>query len=139
MKEFSFLNTILLINGKEMTGYDDSDDSIDVERLGDSADHIMGNDGEMTLNLSADRSGIFRFKLMMTSDANRFMSGLINGQENGAFVPIFAQFKDTITGDMASGTQGYIPRPSGMKRGGKAGSQLWSVVVERLDLLHRLA
>ena len=136
MKEYGFLNTLLLVNGVEIGGYDEGDDVIDLQRLNDSAAHKIGTDGEMTVSISADRSGSATFRLMQTSDSNKYLSGLVAAQENGAFVPIFLQFKDTKGFDLGSGTQGYITRPSGMTRGTNANSQEWVIIVERLDLLH---
>lgn len=137
MKEYSFLDTIMLINGVEISGFDEGDDVITLERLNDSASHKIGTDGEMTVSISADRSGTATFRIMQTSDSNQFLSGLISAQENGAFVPIFMQFKDTRGNDLASGSQGYITRPANMTRGTSANSQEWVIVVERLDMLHR--
>jgi len=136
MKVYSFLDTVFLINGVDLSGWDEGDDVIDMQRLGDSAAHVIGAMGEMTVSLSADRSGELTFRLQQGSASNVYLSGLIAAQENGAFVPIFAQFKDTRGNDLASGTQGYITKPAGMKRGVNAQSQEWKVVVERLDLLH---
>lgn len=136
MKEYSFLNTILLVNGVEIGGYDEGDDVITLERLSDSAAHKIGTDGEMTVSISADRSGSVRFRLMQTSSSNRLLSGLISSQENGAFVPVFVQFKDTRGLDLGSGTQGYIPRPAAMVRGTNATAQEWEIITERLDMLH---
>ena len=112
MKDYSFLNTVLIVNGVEITGFDEGDDVIQLARLGDSASHTIGADGEMTVSLSADRSGEVIFRVMQTSDSNSYLSGLITAQENGAFVPVFVQFKDTSNNDLGSGTQGYIPRPA---------------------------
>ena len=136
MKKYSFLDTLLLVNGIEMSGYDEGDDVILLARLNDSASHKIGTDGEMTISVSADRSGTATFSLMQTSDSNAYLSGLVTGMENGAFVPIFIQFKDTHGGDIGSGTQGYIQKPADMGRGQNANSQEWVVVVERLDMLH---
>lgn len=136
MKNYTFLNTILLINGVEISGFDEGDDVIDLDRINDSASHKIGTDGEMTVSISADRSGIFIFRLMQTSDSNAFLSGLISAQENGVFVPIFAQFKDVRGLDLVSGTQGYIPKPAGMTRGENPNGQEWRIVVERMDLIH---
>ena len=136
MKDYSFLNTLLLVNGVEISGFDEGDDTIILDRINDSASHKIGTDGEMTLSISADRSGTVVFRLMQTSDSNAYLSGLINAQENGAFIPIFIQFKDTRGNDLGSGTQGYINRPAAMTRGENANSQEWTVTVERLDLLH---
>lgn len=136
MKEYSFLDTLLLVNGVEMSGFDEGDDVIALDRLNDSAAHKIGTDGEMTVSISADRSGTIMFKLMQTSSSNSYLSGLVSAQENGAFVPIFVQFKDTRGGDLGSGTQGYINKPASMSRGTNANSQEWTITVERLDLLH---
>ena len=136
MKEYSFLNTLLLVNGVEISGFDEGDDVIELDRINDSASHKIGSDGEMTVAISADRSGTVTFRLMQTSDSNTYLSGLIIAQENGAFIPVFVQFKDTKGGDLGSGTQGYIPKPATMTRGTSANSQEWIVTVERLDLLH---
>ncbi len=136
MKEYSFLNTLLLVNGVEIGGFDEGDDVIVLDRINDSASHKVGADGEMSLSISADRSGTVTFRLMQTSDSNQYLSGLITAQENGAFIPLFVQFKDTKGDDLGSGTQGYINRPATMTRGAANNSQEWIVTVERLDLLH---
>lgn len=136
MKQYSFLNTLLLVNGVEITGFDEGDDVIQLARINDSAAHNIGTDGEMTISVSADRSGTVTFRIMQTSDSNSYLSALINAQENGAFVPIFVQFKDTKGNDLGSGTQGYITKPADMTRGTNAQPQEWVIVVERLDLLH---
>lgn len=136
MQEYSFLNTLLLLNGVEISGFDEGDDVINLDRINDSALHKIGADGEMTVAISADRSGTVTFRLMQVSDSNAYLSGLINSQENGAFVPLFVQFKDTKGNDLGSGTQGYITKPASMTRGTGANAQEWIIVVERLDLLH---
>lgn len=136
MKEYSFLDTLLLVNGVEISGFDEGDDVITLDRINDSASHKIGTDGEMTVSISADRSGTVVFRLMQSSDSNKYLSALITSQENGAFVPIFVQFKDTRGNDLGSGTQGYITRPASMSRGTNANAQEWTITVERLDLLH---
>lgn len=136
MKEYSFLDTLLLVNGIEITGFDEGDDVIILDRITDSASHKVGTDGEMSVSISADRSGTVTFRLMQTSDSNSFLSGLISAQENGLFVPIFVQFKDTKGNDLGSGTQGYITKPAPMTRGTAVNAQEWVITVERLDLLH---
>lgn len=136
MKDYSFLNTILLVNGIPITGFDEGDDVIKLARLNPSGSHKIGADGEMSLSISSDRSGSITFKLMQTADSNGYLSGLITAQENGAFIPIFAQFRDTKGNDLGSGTQGYITKPADMNRGNSVSSQEWVIVAERLDLLH---
>jgi len=136
MKKYSFLDTLLLVNGFEMSGFDEGDDVITLARINDSAAHTVGTDGEMTVSVSADRTGTVTFRLNQSSASNAVLSGLITAQENSAFVPVFIQFKDTSGGDLGSGTQGYINKPADMVRGANAQAQEWVVTVERLDLLH---
>lgn len=135
MKEYSFANTIVLVNGVEMSGFDEGDDVINIARLTDSASHVVGADGKMTVSLSSDRSGEISFRLNQSSNSNAILSGLINAQENGAFVPVFIQFADTKGIDLASGTQGYMKRQSDMTRGGNSNSQEWIIVVENLTMV----
>lgn len=136
MKQYSFLNVNLLVNGVDISGFDEGDDTITVARITDSAQHKVGTDGEMSVAISADRSTTVTFRLMQTSDSNSYLSGLVSLQENGVFVPIFIQMTDVANGDFASGTQGYITRPADMVRGTNVNSQEWVITVERGDLLY---
>jgi len=136
MREYSFLDTVLLINGIEMTGWAEGDDIIKAQRFEDSATHTIGADGEMTIALSADRSGFFEFSLQQSSTSNIFLTGLVAAQESGVFTPVAIQFKDTRGNDLMSGAQGYIPRPADLQRGAGINPQTWRVVVERLDMIH---
>lgn len=137
MRNYSFLDTTLLVNGTEITGFDEGDDVITLERLEDSTTHRIGSDGEMTVSLSADRSGTITFRLMSTSESNKLMSALLLAQENsGVFAPMIVLFKDTRGLDIGAATKGYIARPATMVRGTSVNAQEWMITVERLDLLH---
>ena len=135
MKAYSFLNTIVLVQGFEITEWDEGDDVINIERRVDSALDVVGVDGTMTVAISGDKSGVMGFRLQQSSSSNVTFTALINAQENGAFVPVFVQFKDTGGNDLASGTQGYIRKNPTVTRGGGLNGQLWEIVVERLDLV----
>lgn len=134
-KEYSFGDVILLVNANEIKGFDEGDDTIVAERLNDSASHTIGADGEMAISLSMDRSGTLTFRLLQISDSNAIMSGLINAQENGAFVPVFVQMLDNKGNDLISGTQGYVQRQSTVTRGTGINNQEWVLVLERLDFV----
>jgi len=136
MKQYSFLNVSLLVNGVEIGGYDEGDDVITLERLADSAAHVISADGIMSVSLSADRSGTLTFRLNQTSSSNAFLSALVSSQENGLFIPVFMQLKDVVGNDLGIGTQGYIPRPSMMTRGVNSNAQEWAIVVESLSLIY---
>jgi len=137
MRAYSFQNTVVLVNGVELTGWADGDDAISIKRRADSASDKIGADGSMMVSISADKSGEFTFKLQQTSSSNKYLSALIALQEGGAatFVPVNVLFQDTYRKDMATGTIGYIKRPSDLQRGTAAGNQEWTVVVERMDML----
>lgn len=137
MKAYSFQNTVVLVNGVEITGWADGDDVIGIARRSDSASDKVGAGGDMMVSLSADKSGEFTFKLQQTSSSNKFLNSLMALQEGGAktFVPVTVLFQDSYRNDLATGTIGYLKKPSDMSRGAQAGNQEWVVVVERLDML----
>ncbi len=137
MKVYSFSNTVMLVNGVEITGWADGDDVIKIARRADSASDKIGANGDMMVSISADKSGEFTFKLQQTSSSNKYLMSLCALQEGGAktFVPVNVLFQDTYRQDRATGTVGYIKRPPELGRGAQAGAQEWTVVVERLDLL----
>lgn len=136
MKTYSFNNVIMLVQGQEITGWPEGDDAILCERLVESASHVIGIDGSMTMFISADRSGTIKFKLKQDSKSNELLTALITSQENGAFIPIFVQIRNTEGGEFISGTQGYIPKPSSIKFGGKTEANEWTIVAERLDIIN---
>jgi len=133
MKAYSFKNVVMLVQGQEITGWPDGDDVIRTERVEDSASHLVGVDGTMTVNISADRSGRIVFRLMQNSESNALLTGLITAQENGAFVPVFVQILNTEGGELISGTRGYLTRPADMQFGQNLQAVEWTIVVERLD------
>ena len=137
MKVYSFQNTVVLVNGVEITGWADGDDVIGISRRTDSASDKVGADGTMMVSISADKSGEFTFKLQQTSSSNKYLASLIALQEGGAktFVPVNVLFQDTYRQDLATGTIGYLKKPSDLTRGTQGNNQEWTVVVERLDML----
>lgn len=137
MKVYSFQNTVVLVNGVEITGYSEGDDVIRINRRSDSASDKMGADGSMMVSISADKSGEITFKLQQTSGSNKYLMSLCALQEGGAktFVPVNVLFQDTYRQDLATGTVGYIKRPPELSRGHQAGDQEWTIVTERLDML----
>lgn len=136
MKSYSFNNVILLVQGQEITGWPEGQDVITFKRLGDSANHLIGVDGGMTVNISNDRSGSCVFKLLQNSESNLLLTGLITAQENGLFVPVFVQCRNTEGGELISGTQGYLTKPADMGFGEKLKENEWTIVMERLDFIN---
>ena len=136
MKNYSFDETTLIVNTREIVGFSDDDDSIIVRRLEDTITHVVGNKGEMAISIRASRAGEFVFKLQQTSEDNQFLSSIMGAAENGVFVPIEVLFKDNLGNDIYTGLKGYLRRPADATRGNPVQMQEWSIVVERLDMLH---
>lgn len=134
MRVYSFANTVMLVNGVEITGWAKGDDVIDISRRTDGATDQIGAGGQMMVSLSADKSGEIKFKLQATSSSNRFLSNLSAQQDGGtsSFVPVQIKFLDTYRQDLADGTVGYIKKHADIKRGGEAGDSEWVIVVENL-------
>lgn len=138
MKQYSAANNILLVNGIEITGFDEGDDVIKGERTKDSASDKVGVDGEMSVSYTQDKSGMVTIRLMSTSDSNGFLMAIVNAAENGAFVPVNVMFKNTNNGEVLGGSQGYIKRPPNISRGENVTAQEWQIKVERYDVIQPL-
>ena len=137
MQQYSFGQTVLLINGVTVSGFDEGDDVITLRRLTDNSAHIMSADGVMTVSFHPDRSGECIFRLNQASDFNGFMSALVSAQEANTLVPIAIQFTDLNGNDIISATTGYIPRPADIIRGLNSQSQEWRIIVEKLVMIHK--
>ena len=137
MRVYSFSNTVVLVNGVELTAWSDGDDVIKINRRADSASDKVGAGGDMMVSISSDKSGEFTFKLQQVSPSNKYLMGLCALMEFSAstFVPVIVLFQDTYRNDLAAGTVGYIKKPADMARGAQANDQEWVIVVERLDML----
>lgn len=137
MKRYSFQDTVVLVNGVEITGWADGDDAIGVKRRTPSISDKVGAGGEMMVSVSADRSGEIVFKLQQTSSSNKYLNQLCELQEaaGAQFVPVTVLLQDTYRKDTATGTIGYITKPADMTRGAQAQNQEWTIVTERLDLI----
>lgn len=137
MQDYNFGKNILLINGVEITGYDEGDDVITCRRLNDNSAHQISADGIMTVSFHPDRSGEILFRVNQASDINGLLSSLVTEQETNTFVPIEVQMTDLNNDDIMSATAGYIPRPADVTRGLNTQSQEWRIVVEKLVMKHR--
>jgi hypothetical protein len=135
MQQYSFQNTIVLVDGVEITGWADGDDVISIKRRVDSISDKVGAGGSMMVSISSDKSGEFTFKLQQGSSSNAYLSSKASTEEMGAefFQPVRVTFQDVFRQDLASGSVGYIKRPSDITRGATAQTQEWTLVVERLD------
>ena len=74
-------------------------------------------------------------RLQQGSSFNAYLNALFVAQEAGAFVAVAIGVVDTVTGDSAIGTQGYITKPADMVRGTGGNEQEWIIVVEEYNAL----
>tara|TARA_R110000851_G_scaffold131987_1_gene266207 strand:+ start:698 stop:1117 length:420 start_codon:yes stop_codon:yes gene_type:complete len=135
MKNYGFLNTIVLVNGIPINEWMDGDDSFRMSRRSPSFTDNVGVAGDMAVAENADKSGTFVMNLQQTAASNGYLSGLLNAAENSAFVPINVMFKDTKGNDIGTGSSGYIEGHPEMTRGANITGQAWTIVVEQLDML----
>ena len=103
MKNYSFMNVDLHVNGIAIDGWREGEDLITATRLEDSAGHIVSAKGVMVVSNYATRAGSITFVLDQTSDSNTYLSSLMALQENAAFIPVVVQMKDLDGGAIASG------------------------------------
>lgn len=137
MRVYSFSNTVVLVNGVELTGWAEGDDVIKMNRRVDSGSDKVGSGGDMMVSISSDKSGEMAFKIQQTSPSNKYLTALCALAEGGAetFVPVNVLFQDTYRKDIAVGSVGYIKKPADLTRGEKGNNTEWMIVVERLDML----
>lgn len=134
----SFLNTILVINGVEITGWSEGDDVIQMKRRVDAFSDKVGAGGDMMVSLSADRSGEVTFKLQRTSPSNVYLGNLARSQQaagGATFVPITLLAMDTYRQDKGIGSGGYLRKLPDASWGAMAGDYEWSIIVQSLDML----
>jgi hypothetical protein len=135
MDTYSFANTIVLVNGIEIVGWDEGDDVIAIKKNAPPAAVKVGAGGDACAAISSDQSGTFTFKMKHTSPSNRYLQKLVNQAQNGNFVPIRVLFKDTARNDLGEGTDGIITGQPGISRGAGISTNEWEIFVERLDIL----
>ena len=135
MQTYSFLSTILLVNGVPITGYANGDDVIQGARRVDAFTDVVGADGRMIVSQNADRSGQFTIRLQQESESNIYLNSIFDRAERGLFLPVSTQFKNVVSGEIIGGSRGYITKPADFARGTVAQDQEWIIVVEDFNVL----
>lgn len=128
-------DSVLLINGVEITGYAEGDDLLQFARRSDSFSDVVGGNGDMAVVKLTDKSGTLTMKLLQNSESNKYIRGLLNLAENGAFADITMQFTNTSSGETVSGIGGYITRHAEQTRGVNQNTMSWEFVFGRMDFI----
>jgi len=136
MKEYSFLDVSLIVNGQPMEDWPDGDDIITASRLEDTFSHMTGADGRMLVIRNANRAGQFVFRLQQSGRGSEFLSELVLSHEVGLYIPVAVQMTDLRGDDVGTGSRGYITKPADMTRGMGINANEWTIIVEELYLKH---
>ncbi len=135
MNNYSFTNVSVAVNGVTGSGFGVGDDVIQGRRREDAFADTVGADGKMLVTKTANRSGEFILRLQQGASYNAYINSLFLAQEAGVFAAVAISVVDTVTGDSAVGTQGYITKPADMVRGAGGNEQEWVFVVEEYNAL----
>jgi hypothetical protein len=124
MKQYSFYNVDLLIDGLQVTGFPDGQDLIVAQR--NSAQHaqIIDARGEQAVVTSADMSGTISFSLLQTSDDHLWLSGIATAYQqlgtsgdNATFVPLQVLLNDKMGTTLVTGINATIIMQPAVSRG----------------------
>lgn len=139
MKQYSFYNVDLLLDGIPVTGFTDNNSIISAGRTNVQHTKVIGARGEMSVATIADRSGRIVFTLLQTSDYNAVLnSRAILSQNTGlsgnrqTFNPIQALMNDKMGLALVTGVNGFIPVMPAIVRGTGIVSLSWTVEFEQI-------
>jgi|SRR5450830_117875 len=139
MKQYSFYNVDLLLDGIPVTGFTDNNSIISAGRTNVQHTKVIGARGEMSVATIADRSGRIVFTLLQTSDYNATLnSRAILSQNTGlsgnrqTFDPIQGLMNDKMGLALVSGVNGFIPVMPAIVRGTGIVSLSWTVEFEQI-------
>lgn len=139
MKQYSFYNVDLLLDGIPVTGFTDNNSIISAGRTNVQHTKVIGARGEMSVATIADRSGRIVFTLLQTSDYNAVLnSRAILSQNTGlsgnrsTFQPIQAFMNDKMGLTVVSGVNGFIPVMPAIIRGTGIVSLSWTIEFEQI-------
>lgn len=139
MKQYSFYNVDLLIDGQQVTGFSDSNDIISAARSREAHNKIVDARGNVVVNTIADLSGTIVFNLLQVSDWNSVLRAhLERTQATGlsgnaaTFLPMQVMMSDKMGNAKVTGVNGWITQHPVLVRGTGVNTVQWTVDVERI-------
>ncbi len=139
MKQYSFFNVDLLIDGEPVTGYSDSNAIISAGRNREAHNKIVDARGEVVVNTIADLSGTITFSLLQTSDWNsKLRAKLESTQSVGlsgnaqTFLPMQIAMTDKMGNLQVTGVNGFIAAHPTVVRGSGINTVNWIIDVSRI-------
>lgn len=139
MKQYSFYNTDLLIDGSRVDGFIAAQSVITARRNVPQHAPVIGAYGEMAVSTTADLSGSIVFSLMQTADWNETLyerakltqaTGLSGNKS--LWEPIQVQIVDKMGDVLVTGVNGMIVQQPAIARGVGFTVNTWAIIVEKL-------
>lgn len=127
---FSISETILMLSGRDITGFHSGADSFTVERIANTGNLTIGANGDGVFVATNNKSIRLTLNLLQNHDDNKFMSDMLAMQENNFkdFAPMALYIKDLINGDVYDGEDGWFEVVPPYARGNEYNSQQWQIV-----------
>ena len=139
MKQYSFYNVDIVIDGINMDGFADSNSIIQAARSAAQHAKVMDARGKMTAITSADKSGIITFDLQQTSDSNAYLQARALESHNtgtsgnsATFIPVQAFINDKMGTTLVTGVNGIITMQPAIVRGTGLNMVTWLFEFEQI-------
>lgn len=141
MKQYSFYNTDLLIDGNRVDGFTSGQAVITCRRNVPQHLPVMDAYGKLAVATTADLSGTISFPLLQTADWNEILyeraqltqaTGLSGNKS--LWTPLQIQLVDKMGDVLVNGVNGAILMQPAIVRGVAFTSNNWSIYVERLQI-----
>ncbi|QFG06685.1 virion structural protein [Proteus phage Myduc] len=139
MKQYSFYNTDLLIDGSRVDGFTASNAVITAQRNVPQHVPVMDAYGKLAVATTADQSGTISFPLLQTADWNERLyekaqitqaTGLSGNKS--LWVPMQLSIVDKMGDTLVTGVNGVILKQPAIARGVGFTSNIWVIYVEKL-------
>lgn len=128
-------NVIVTIGGVNLSGFADGT-FVTVERAAETFTKVVGAYGEVARVRSADRSGSMTITLMQTSNANSYLNGLANQDEQSGTGIVAIQVKDTTTNTTINATEAWIKTKPKAEFGKDMGNREWVFELADVTINH---
>ena len=141
MKQYSFYNTDLIIDGARVDGFTSGNSIITARRNAPQHLPVIDAYGKLAVATTADLSGTISFPLLQTADWNEILynraqltqaTGLSGNKS--LWQPIQIQLVDKMGDVLVNGVNGAILQQPAIQRGVTFTSNVWSIFVERLQI-----
>ena len=131
---YSFDKVIVLVGGIPMSGWDEGDDVIQIERRVDAFSMTVGADGDGASSQSLDKSGDILLRFMQTSLSHTFLSAKMALMERGLLVSVPFLMKDRGSlVQVAAAPHCLLKKPAPQSWGTAVNSREWTLIAANLQ------